>query len=216
VQQQAKRPPDSSKSALPPRMTLLMLILLPARKPQAPQPLCLRKAYQEETWCRHRGAHRVAEARCYSHISILAMETVTANVYVTECAKNAKQFDLSTALSDKKWLPSSIKKIKIGLKASKLEDDEFYKQLNAECKGVVETFRNDHNYIYYQLAAKEEKHAVEQRLLTFMTHSFALLFCVYYTKYYAKCADLGKLSRPLDTSATKFLSRFMKGYLQQN
>jgi hypothetical protein len=148
-------------------------------------------------------------------ISKLAMEMVAANAYVTDRADNAKQFDLSTAPTDeKKWLPSNIKKIKIGLKTSKLEDDDFYKQLDAECKDVVEKFKNDLNSIYYRLAAKEEKHAREQRLLTFTTHAFAL-FRVY-TKYYAECANLGDLSRPLDTSAARFLSRFMKGYLQQN
>jgi hypothetical protein len=147
-------------------------------------------------------------------ISKLATEMVAANTHVTERAENAKQFDLSTAPSDKKWLPSNIKKIKIGLKASKLEDDDFYKQLDAECKDVVEKFRNDLNYIYYRLAAQEEKHAMEQRLSTFITHAFAL-FRVY-TKYYAECADLGRLSRPLDTSAARFLSRFMRGYLRQN
>jgi hypothetical protein len=31
-----------------------------------------------------------------------------------------------------------------------------------------------------------------------------------------QCADLGQLSRPLDTSAARFLSRFIQGYLKQN
>jgi hypothetical protein len=79
---------------------------------------------------------------------------------------------------------------------------------------VVETFKNDLNYIYFRLAAKEEKDATEQQLSTFTTRAFAL-FRVY-TKYYAECANLGELSRPLDTSAARFLSRFMKGYLQQH
>jgi hypothetical protein len=96
-------------------------------------------------------------------ISKLAMEMIAANAYVMDRADNAKQFDLSTAPTDeKKWLPSNIRKIKIGLKTSKLEDDDFYKQLDAECKDVVERFRNDLNCIYHRLAAKEEKHAREQ------------------------------------------------------
>jgi hypothetical protein len=49
------------------------------------------------------------------------MEMVTANTHVViiDLAEKAKQFDISTAHTDKKWLPSNIKKIKIGLKASK-------------------------------------------------------------------------------------------------
>jgi hypothetical protein len=148
-----------------------------------------------------------------TYISTLAMEMLAANAHVTDRATNAMQFDLSTATGDK-WLPSNIKKIKIGLKASKLEGDDFYKQLDAECKDVVAKFKNDLNHIYYRLAIKEEENAREQRLLKFTTHAFAL-FQVY-TKYYAEFADLGKLSRPLDTSAALFLSRFMKGYLKQN
>jgi hypothetical protein len=124
-----------------------------------------------------------------------------------------RQFDLSTEIGDK-WLPSSIKKIKIGLKASKLEGDDFYKQLDAECKNMVEIFKNDLNDIYYWLAIKEEENAKEQRLSTFTTHAFAL-FQVY-TKYYAEFTDLGKLSCPLDTTAALFLSRFVKGYLKLN
>jgi hypothetical protein len=148
-----------------------------------------------------------------TYISTLALEMLAANAHVTERVTNANQFNLSTDNGDK-WLPSNIKKIKIGLKASKLEGDDFYKQLDAECKDVVEKFKNDLNRIYYRLAIKEEENAKEQRLLKFTTHAFAL-FQVY-TKYYAEFVDLGKLSRPLDTSAALFLSRFMKGYLKQN
>jgi CRISPR/Cas system CMR-associated protein Cmr5 small subunit len=92
----------------------------------------------------------------------------------------------------------------LAFKVSKLERDDFYKQLDAECKeDVVEKFKNDLDHLYYWLAIKEEGNVKEQRLLKFTTHVFAL-FQVY-TKYYAKFADLGKLSRPLDTSAALFL-----------
>jgi hypothetical protein len=147
-------------------------------------------------------------------ISTLAMEMVAANAYVTNRVENAKQFDLTTAHTDDKWLPSNIKKIKIGLKASKLEGGEFYTQLDAEIKDHVEKFKDYLNTSYHRLAAKEEEYAKEQRLLTFTTHTFTL-FQVY-TKYYAEIDVLGTLSRPVDTSAAKFLSIFMEGYLMKN
>jgi hypothetical protein len=79
---------------------------------------------------------------------------------------------------------------------------------------MVERFKTELNYTYYELAALEEKHAHERRLSTLTTQAFNLFRA--YTKYYAEFADLGTLSRPLDISAALFLSRFMKGYLQQN
>jgi hypothetical protein len=126
------------------------------------------------------------------YISTLAMEMVAANAQVTDRVEYAKKFDLSTAHSDNKWLPSNIKKIKIGLEASQYEGDDEYKQIDAKVKALVEKFKNDLNHIYYELAALEEKLENKQRLSTFTTQAFNLFKI--YTKYYGEIDDLGTLS----------------------
>jgi hypothetical protein len=80
---------------------------------------------------------------------------------------------------------------------------------DAKRKDLVEKFKTELNYTYYELAATEEENAKEERLSTFRTQAFTLFKL--YTKYYADFADLGTLSRPFDISAAMFLSRFMKG-----
>jgi hypothetical protein len=140
-------------------------------------------------------------------IFTLAMEMLTANAYVTECAKRAQKFDTTTLpTDDKEWLPSNIKNINICLKTSKLKDDDEYIQLAAKCKDNVEKFKVELNDTYYQLATMELKHAEKERLSTFLFQAHNLFRD--YTLYYSECLKIGKTSRPLEQSAAVFLSRF--------
>jgi hypothetical protein len=49
-----------------------------------------------------------------TYISTLVIKMLAANAHITDRVTNANQFDLLTETGDK-WLPSNIKKIKIGL-----------------------------------------------------------------------------------------------------
>jgi hypothetical protein len=80
---------------------------------------------------------------------------------------------------------------------------------------MVEKFKTELKYTYYELAAsKEEENAKEERLSMFMTRAYTLFKL--YTKYYAELPTWARLVAPFDISATMFLSISMKGYLKQN
>ena len=148
-----------------------------------------------------------------TYISTLAMEMLAANAHFQDRAATAKRFDIFTTPTDAKtWLPSNIKKIKIGLKASQYDDDDEYQNIAACCKDLVEEFKTKLNYQYHRLAAMEERCAQTKRLKTFITEAYGLFQA--YTKYYAEITEMGTLSRPLDTAAALFLKRFMTGYLK--
>ena len=148
-----------------------------------------------------------------TYISKLAMEMLAANAHFRDRAATAKRFDIINTPTDAKtWLPSNIKNLKIGLKASQYDDDDEYQHIAACCKDLVEEFKTKLNYQYHRLAAMEERCAHTKRLNTFITEAYGLFQA--YTKYYAEIKQMGTLSRPLDTSAALFLKRFMKGYLQ--
>lgn len=144
----------------------------------------------------------------------LSMTMITLTMKVYEHTESARRFDLSNvSISKKSWLPGNVKKIKISLQCtSELEDDAEYLKLAAECKQKVETFQDDLNYLYYCMAVREREYAKEKRLKEFVTKSHKLFRA--YTKHFSGIIKLGEITRPLDTTAALFLTRYLKENFQ--